>query len=343
MQLYNKLSSKERLLQIKNSDEKRTTLSFYKYCDIKNPLLFRNYLFLGLDKLNVLGRIYVASEGINAQVSILSTTFSEFRLFLNAISFLKNIHLNIARQQYEMSFLKLKIKVRQKIVADGLTKDNIDFSQKGAYLDALSFNTFLENPQSICIDMRNHYENEVGHFKDAITLDVDTFRESLAAAEKIIASYTKEKNILLYCTGGIRCEKASAYFINKGFKKVFQLKGGIIEYARQVEEKKIKSAFIGKNFVFDHRLSERITGDVIARCHQCGFPCDFHKNCANEACHLLFIQCKKCAKKMGDCCSEKCKEITTLSIEEQKKLRKGVRSRHRIFKKGRGKQLIFKK
>jgi len=124
----------------------------------------------------------------------------------------------------------------------------------------------------------------------------------------------KDKPIVMYCTGGIRCEKASAYLLHHGFKNVFQLDGGIIEYARRATEEGLPLKFIGKNFVFDDRLGERITSDVIARCHQCGTPSDDHTNCANDACHLLFIQCKTCAEKMEGCCSERC--ITELHLPE---------------------------
>ena len=146
----------------------------------------------------------------------------------------------------------------------------------------------------------------------------------------------------MYCTGGIRCEKASAYFKHKGFKEVYQLEGGIIEYARQVKAQSLENKFIGKNFVFDERRSERISEDVIAQCHQCGAPCDSHVNCINEACHLLFIQCAACQEKMNECCSISCKEISTLPPEDQRELRKGLHNSNKIFKKGRSKALKFK-
>ena len=147
----------------------------------------------------------------------------------------------------------------------------------------------------------------------------------------------------MYCTGGIRCEKASAFLKHKGYEKVYQLNGGIIEYARQVDQHKINNKFIGKNFVFDHRRSETVSEKIIANCHQCGEKCDTHINCENEACHLLFIQCKKCAKEYNNCCSEECYNVNSLSIEDQKKLRKGKKNSNQIFKKGRSEVLKFKK
>jgi UPF0176 protein len=193
------------------------------------------------------------------------------------------------------------------------------------------------------VDMRNHYESEIGHFQNAITPDVDTFRESLPIIEGQLSEHKEDKNLLMYCTGGIRCEKASAFFKHKGFKNVFQLEGGIIEYTRQVKAEGLESKFIGKNFVFDHRLGERITDDVVAQCHQCGKPCDNHTNCANEACHLLFIQCDDCAEAMENTCSIECLEIIHLPEDEQKARRRGIMKGNMIFKKGKSSALAFKK
>ena len=342
MQLYNKLSAKERAQLIEQAGEERLTLSFYQYAQIGNPQLFRDHLFFHWDRLDVLGRIYIANEGINAQLSIPANRFEEFKAQLETISFLKQIRLNIAIEQNNKSFLKLTIKVRDKIVADGLEDKSFDVTKKGKHVSAQEFNQLLEDQNTICVDMRNHYESEIGHFKNAVTPDVDTFRESLPLIEKDLSEYKEDKNLLMYCTGGIRCEKASAYFKHKGFKNVYQLEGGIIEYTRQVKDLGVENKFIGKNFVFDERRGERVSDDVIAQCHQCGTPCDTHVNCANEACHLLFIQCPECQKKMDQCCSTDCKEINKLPLEKQKALRKGVHNSNKIFKKGRSGVLKFK-
>ncbi|CAM4082045.1 rhodanese-related sulfurtransferase [Gillisia limnaea] len=342
MQLYNKLSAKERAALIEQAGEHRLTLSFYAYAKIGNPKLFRNYLFLAWDSMEVLGRIYVAQEGINAQLSLPAKKFDEFKSFLDSIYFLKDVRLNIAIEHDLKSFLKLKVKVRDKIVADGLNDATFDVRNIGVHVDALKFNALMEDPNTVLVDMRNHYESEIGHFKGAVTPDVDTFRDSLDIIEEDLKEHKEDKNLLMYCTGGIRCEKASAYYKHKGFKNVFQLEGGIIEYARQVENLEVENKFVGKNFVFDHRRSERITDEVISNCHQCGKPCDSHVNCDNEACHLLFIQCEECAKAMNNCCSTACKEITALPYEEQKALRKGIPNSNKIFKKGRSSVLKFK-
>lgn len=342
MQLYNTLSAKERAQLIDEAGEERLTLSFYKYAHIGNPEIFRNHLFVAWENMDVLGRIYVAHEGINAQLSVPAKRFSEFKKFLDNISFLKDVRLNIAIEHNAKSFLKLKIKVRPKIVADGLNENAFDVTNKGIHVNAQRFNQLIEDPDTILVDMRNHYESEIGHFKNALTPDVDTFRDSLDIIEQDLRPFKEDKKLVMYCTGGIRCEKASAYYKHKGFKQVYQLEGGIIEYARQVKSKNLPNKFIGKNFVFDERLNEKISDEVIARCHQCGKPCDQHTNCANEACHLLFIQCDECAEKMNHCCSDECKSFIALPIEEQRKRRKGKKTKRNVFRKGRSEQLAFK-
>lgn len=343
MQLYNKLSAKERAALIDEAGKDRITISFYQYYQIENPQLFRDKLFLEWNALDVLGRTYVANEGINAQISVPAENFLALKEQLDAISFLKDIRLNVAVEQDNKSFLKLKVKVRNKIVADGLNDDTFDVTDKGVHLSAKEFNEMLADPNTVCVDMRNHYESEIGHFDGAVTPDVDTFRDSLDIIEEDLKDNKEDKNLLMYCTGGIRCEKASAYYKHKGFKNVFQLEGGIIEYTRQVKSEGIENKFLGKNFVFDHRRAERISEDVISNCHQCGEPCDEHVNCENQACHLLFIQCKSCQEKMNTCCSDECKEIATLPYEVQKELRKGKGNSNKIFKKGRSEALKFKK
>ena len=233
MQLYNKLSAKERAVMLEEAGTERLTLSFYQYAHIGNPQLFRDHLFLTWNAMEVLGRIYVAHEGINAQLSVPAPRFEEFKIHLDQIEFLKDIRLNIAIEQDLKSFLKLKVKVRDKIVADGLNDETFDVTKKGQHLNAEGFNEMLSDPNTVCVDMRNHYESEIGHFKGAVTPDVDTFRDSLPIIEEDLEDLKEDKNLLMYCTGGIRCEKASAYFKHKGFKNVYQLEGGIIEYTRQ--------------------------------------------------------------------------------------------------------------
>ncbi len=342
MQLWNRVDKRILEKSLLESDEKRITISFYKYTRIDQPIAWRDELYLVWDQLQVLGRIYVAQEGINAQLSIPEKNKHAFIEHLYAYPFLKDIRLNYAIDDNGKSFSKLKILIRKKIVADGLNDDTFDSSNSGIHLDAASFNSLTDKEDTLVVDMRNHYESEIGHFENAITPDVDTFREQLPLVVDMLHE-DKDKTVVMYCTGGIRCEKASAWLKHNGFKNVYQLNGGIIEYARQVEQQGLKNKFRGKNFVFDRRLGEKITHEVIAQCHQCGEPADTHTNCKNEGCHLLFIQCNKCAEQYTGCCCEECMSITALPEEEQKELRKGIDPGRKVFKKGRGEQLLFKK
>ena len=342
MDLYNKLSKKDRIKLIEKAGEKRFTLSFYKYELIKNLEIFRNFLFVQFNSIDVLGRIYIANEGINAQLSLPAKNIYLLKKVLDEISFLKNVRLNIAIEHDNESFLKLKIKIRDKIVADGLGNDEYNLKNNGIHVNASEFNELLNDKNTIAIDMRNHYESEIGHFEGANLPDVDTFRESLPIINKKYSKHKRDKKILMYCTGGIRCEKASAYLMQNGYENVYQLEGGIIEYTRQVKSQDIQNKFIGKNFVFDNRRSERISQKIISKCHQCGSKCDDHVNCNNEACHLLFIQCEKCRIKYNGCCSTDCEEIYRLPVDDQKKLRKGKKNSNKIFKKGRFKHKVFK-
>ena len=256
MQLYNKLSAQERAQLIDAAGKDRLTISFYQYYKIENPKILRDHLFIEWNKLNVLGRTYISNEGINAQISVPSENLEALKNQLDSVSFLKDCRLNIAIEQNNKSFLKLTIKVRDKIVADGLNDATFDVTNIGVHLDAEGFNKLLEDPNTVCVDMRNHYESEIGHFKTAITPDVDTFRDSLDIIEAQLKDHKEDKNLLMYCTGGIRCEKASAYYKHKGFKNVFQLEGGIIEYTRQVKNKGLINLLVKTLFSITECQSE---------------------------------------------------------------------------------------
>jgi UPF0176 protein len=332
MALHNRVSADELKRRLAAETFKRITISFYQYARIDDPQAFRDQLYISLEQLNVFGRIYVAREGINAQVSVPEHHLDAFRTTLYAIPFLNGIRLNIAVDDHGKSFWVLRIKVKEKIVADGISDPGFDMSRKGQYLDAASFNTLSADPDTIIVDMRNHYEYEVGHFERAIEVPSDTFREQLPMAVDMLKDQ-KDKNIVMYCTGGIRCEKASAFLLHNGFKNVYHLEGGIIEYTNKTRQLGIPNKFKGKNFVFDERLGERITDDIISHCHQCGKPCDTHTNCKNDGCHLLFIQCEACAAQYDGCCSEECYTIQQLPTAEQEQLRKGIDKGQMIFNK----------
>ncbi len=334
MRLINLVNNDELKQRLYEDDTPRITLSFYTYAHILNPTFFRDHFYWRLGQCGVYGRIYVAAEGVNGQISIPEPEHEHFKAAMNEIDFLKGIRLNYAIEDDGKSFYKLNIKVRQKIVADGLNDDTFDVTKRGGHLSAKDFNELTENPETVIVDMRNHYESEVGHFDGAILPEATTFREALPMVRDMLED-RKDKPVVMYCTGGIRCEKASAWMKHNGFEQVYQLDGGIIEYARQVDQQGLENKFVGKNFVFDERLGERISNEVIAHCHQCGGPCDTHVNCGNDACHLLFIQCPTCAEKFEQTCSEKCREFNKLPEEERLILRKTEKFNGSAFGKGR--------
>ncbi|MFT3738967.1 MAG: rhodanese-related sulfurtransferase [Breznakibacter sp.] len=308
MQLHNRLGKKELIEKIKAEPFKRKTLSFYRYTNIQNPQEFRNELYLRLAQLQCNGRIYVAQEGINAQMSIPEHHVELFLALLNHIEPLKQMPIKWALDNDPVSFLKLIIKVRPKIVADGLTDTVFDTSNVGNHLSPIEFHNLADNEDVVVVDMRNNYESEVGRFARAYCPNVNTFREEVELVAKEFAGQ-KEKKMLLYCTGGVRCEKASAWLKHLGFKDVNQLHGGIIAYANEIKAMGIKPKFLGKNFVFDDRLGERITNHVLSTCHQCGTSCDTHYNCAHDECHKLIIQCPTCRGKFAGCCSNACHNL----------------------------------
>ncbi|MEJ7912523.1 MAG: rhodanese-related sulfurtransferase [Chitinophagaceae bacterium] len=330
--LHNRISQKELKQLLLNETDVRTTLSFYHYFPVTDPQVFRDDLFLALAGLKVFGRIYVATEGINAQVSVPVSNLEKFTAYLSTLPALHNIPLNHAVHDDGKSFWVLKIKVREKIVADGIEDPSFSMENKGQYVDASEFNRLTADPDTIVVDMRNHYEYEIGHFNNALEVPSDTFREQLPMAAEMLQG-KEENKIIMYCTGGIRCEKASAYLLHQGFKNVYHLRGGIINYTTQAAAAGLQNQFRGKNFVFDNRLGERITEDVIASCHQCAQPADAHVNCANEACHLLFIQCEACTVTFEGCCSIACRDFIQLPPEQRLEMRKGIEKERNIFNK----------
>ncbi|MBE8595265.1 oxygen-dependent tRNA uridine(34) hydroxylase TrhO [Xenorhabdus sp. BG5] len=333
--LHNRISNKELKEHMLAEIEPRTTISFYKYFTISAPQTFRDSLYQKFTELSVFGRVYIAKEGINAQISVPSKNVDALKTLLDETDpALYNLRLNIALEDDGKSFWVLRMKVRERIVADGIEDETFDSSKTGEYLKVEQVNQMLDDPDTVFVDMRNHYEYEVGHFENAIEVPSDTFREQLPMAVEMLKD-NKEKNIVMYCTGGIRCEKASAYMLHNGFSKVYHVEGGIIEYARKAKEQELPVRFVGKNFVFDERMGERITDDVIAHCHQCGATCDSHTNCKNDGCHLLFIQCPSCAARFEGCCSDACREEMKLPEEEQRARRAGRENGAKIFNKSR--------
>ena len=320
MQLHNAIDRKILIENLMSETFTRKTISFYRYYILEDPQEFRNQLYREWSEMNCFGRIYIAREGINAQMSVPEEKMDAFLDSLSNHPIFDRIPVKYAIEDNGKSFYKLSIKLKSKLVADGLDDDAFDVTNVGNHLNAREFHHLVESGEHIVVDMRNHYESEIGHFKGAICPEADTFREELSMVTELLKDQ-KGSKLLLYCTGGIRCEKASAYLKHHGFQDVNQLHGGILEYARNIRQLNLESHFTGKNFVFDERMGESVDGQVIAHCHQCGNPCDVHSNCANELCHLLFIQCDQCAEQYEKCCSEDCRHQKNASEPEKLVLR----------------------
>ncbi len=323
MVLHNRLNKAELIKKLNEETFERTTISFYRYVIIEDSMDFRNELYMKFQELDCLGRIYVAREGINAQMSVPTHNMDKFIDYLESTSYLKSMPIKFAVEDDGKSFYKLIVRHRNRILADGLDDDTYDVTNVGRHLSAIEFHELVGLEDTLVIDMRNSYESEIGHFETAHLPDADTFRDEIQMVTEEFKD-RKESKVLLYCTGGIRCEKASAYLKHKGFKDVNQLHGGVIEYARQIKKANLKSKFKGSNFVFDNRMCESIDGDIIGKCHQCGEVSDHYVNCSNDACHLLFIQCDSCAQKHHGCCSNECIDFIALPKDTQKQLRKSM-------------------
>lgn len=327
--LHNKLNKEQAIARLKAENFKRKTISFYKYVLLSDLEVYRDSLFDAWKKLGVLGRVYIAQEGINAQISVPEYSLKSYRKSVDNYSELKDVSFKIAVQESDFSFYKLTIKVRKQIVADGLTLDQYDVTNVGNHLDAEQWNKAIEEG-AIVVDMRNHYESEIGRFENAICPQSETFKEELPEVKDLLKGKEDQK-VILYCTGGIRCEKTSAYLKHHGFEDVNQLHGGIIDYVRQLEENEdMVNKFKGKNFVFDERLGERVSKEVISNCHQCGEKADSHINCKNVNCNLLFIQCQSCQSDHQKCCSPECMRLKNLTEDQQKEIRKGKENKERF-------------
>ena len=326
--LYNKKSKKELVKDLNAEAFKRITCSFYSYTQIENVDKLRDEIYTFLDSFKIFGRVYISFEGINAQLSVPEHRWDDFKKEIKQFDILLSIPIKKAILD-GVSFYKLIVKIKKEIVAYGIPKKAYDMDNVGQYLNAQEFNLAMEDDNSIVMDMRNFYETEVGKFENAEIPLVEKSKDLLPEVRKMLVGREKSQ-VLLYCTGGIRCEKASAFLIKNGIKNIKQLQGGIIQYAHEIKRKDIKSKFIGKNFVFDARLGERVTDDIISTCHLCGEVSDNHKDCNNDACHILFIQCSECDKNLNGCCSEECKEIKSLPLDKQKELRKDPK---RVIKK----------
>lgn len=281
------------------------TLLYYCYSPIENAEEFAEKHLEFCKSLGLVGRIIVANEGLNGTVS---GTIEACKAYMEAVHadqrFVKT-DFKIDEVD-EPSFIKMHCRYKSEIVHSGLRDPEIIDPNKrtGIHLEPKEFMEMKDQDDVVILDVRSDYEHNVGHFKNAIRLDIENFREF---PEKIneLAQY-KDKKILTYCTGGIKCEKASALLLHEGFENVYQLHGGIIKYGKEAGGKD----FEGKCYVFDNRVAvevNKVNPSVVSTCYNCGATTSKMINCANPICNEHFTQCDECGWKMDGCCSESCK------------------------------------
>ncbi len=278
-------------------------LLYYCYTSIDDPESFRNQHHEYCLKNKLKGRIIIAREGINGTISGLKTDCEKYMKHLLSDSRFSKTEFKV--EPFEShAFQKLNVRIKNEIVNSGL--NCIDPTEKtGLYIEPDEFKKAINKDDVVIVDVRSNYEHHIGKFKNAISFDIDNFRD-FPDKIKSLEKY-KDKKIITYCTGGIKCEKASAYLLEQGFQNVYQLHGGIIKYG--IEEG--GEDFDGKCYVFDSRIMadvNTVNPKVISTCHICGTDCDRMVNCANPNCNKHVSICEKCADDMEGTCSQKCKE-----------------------------------
>ncbi|HKI45331.1 MAG TPA: rhodanese-related sulfurtransferase [Balneolales bacterium] len=282
-----------------------STILYYKFTHIEEPQAFREKHISLCRELGILGRIYISHEGLNGTVAAAETQIELYKTKLRQEPGFEDISFKQEKTK-SIPFEKLKVKIRQEIVA--LKSDiPIDPSKDGqGYLEPHEWRKMIESDEDfVMIDVRNNYESQVGHFEGALTPDLDNFYDFPKWIDDF--GIDKNKKILMYCTGGIRCEKFSILMRNKGYADVYQLHGGILNYKHEQNG----AHFKGKCFVFDDRLTVPVNpedSDPLTKCEITGTPCDTYINCANMECNRLFICSEEGARLMDGCCSEECKK-----------------------------------
>ena len=278
--------------------------AFYHFVAIEHPQTEVKTWQRFLSSLDIRGRIYLSHEGINGVLSADSQAAERFIAWLKAHPLFSSLKCKIDLHK-EHAFAKLQVKVREQLVA---FDQNILHKGEGEHLSPKDWKKMLEekDENTILLDVRNNYESTVGHFEGAILPDLETFREFPEYGAQLAKEYEPSKTkVMMYCTGGIRCEYYSTFLKEKGFESIYQLDGGVIQYGKDEGD----SHWIGRLFVFDDRLTVPIDekgGDIISFCHSCETKSDVYYNCANMDCNELFLSCAECAEKMRGCCSKEC-------------------------------------
>lgn len=284
---------------------KTSVIAYYVVEEIADPHKIIKEHRKFLESIDSKGRIYIGPQGVNAQISLATSDVQKYLDYLKEDSLYDSAEIKI-HEDCNHRFAKLIVKYREEIVALGMP---VDISNRGTYITPKEWEAKLDqkDENTIIIDVRNNYESEVGHFEGALKPDKKTFREFIEYADKLAESVEDKdkKTVLMYCTGGIRCEFYSPIMKERGFDNVFQLKGGVIGYGLNQGKKHWR----GKLFVFDDRLVVPISPDndeIISKCKFCNKLTDIFYNCANMDCNDLFLSCFECAKEHSGCCGTTC-------------------------------------
>lgn len=320
-------------------------ISFYKFLQVQDPERLSSVLSKVWSWMGVLGRVYIAKEGINAQLAVPAVTIDDFRDAMNGEWFergqpvipdeIVGLFLNFDRivPRNEQPFEKLSVRPRHQVLADGFNKP-LNWNDAGREIPSEEWHTMLTNKseEAILLDCRNKYESDVGHFEGAQLLNTDSFRETWEELEKRLEHVDRTTPLRTYCTGGIRCVKVNAYLEQKmGFTDTGRLQGGIVKYAKTLREKGQlqDSKFKGVNHVFDGRMGEVITDDLLHRCINCGQLSNVQTDCANTRCprsfqDRMFVQCADCARRLHGACSEECQSFVTEKIPDNPEEKHGL-------------------
>lgn len=274
---------------------KYTVLLFYKYISVPGPEVQRELQRQLCNSLDMKGRILIGDEGINATVAGSNEACEKYMAYMNVHELFSGIEYKIDIAE-TMPFPRLRVKVRPEIVTLGV---DVDSGLTAPRLTPEEFNLMLERDDVVLFDARNNYESAIGKFEHAITPDISLFKDLPAKLDDY--SDLKDKTIVTYCTGGIRCEKASALMRQKGFKDVYQLDGGIIKYAQKYPQ----GSFKGECFVFDERMSVAFSDNAeqLGNCHFCESPTNRYMNCAVATCNAMVLICASCKPSNTTCLS----------------------------------------
>lgn len=273
--------------------------SFYKYAKIEDPVEFQKEHQKYCDFLGIKGKVLVGKEGINGTVSGFLEQIERYEDKVKQL--FKDIHFKRTISE-QPPFKKTIVRVRKEIVSSGL---KVNLKNTAKYISPKELKELLDKKEEVIIlDARNNYESKIGKFKNAITPDIEVFREFPKVVEDI--KDLKNKKIVTYCTGGIRCEKASAYLKENGFNNVFQIEGGILNFIEQFPN----TYFEGRCFVFDDRISIPTGSKIdLTICELCHVSCSRYINCQNAKCNKFFICCEECSEPLKETCSKTCRGI----------------------------------